>query len=107
MSVSSLNATRIVLSEWSSFVDAFPGAASATGHAIAIALPCALLFGLIGLWFWRRWAVWWLAVVTLATIAFDLVARGPLMHVCAALGSAVLMACAIYANRRRFGFSAA
>lgn len=105
MLLSTLNALRIVLTRWSDFVLAFPGAASPVGHAMAIALPAALILGLLGVLSWRRWAVWWLAATALATVAFDLLARGPWLHLGAALVSAALMAFAIRANARRFGFN--
>jgi hypothetical protein len=106
MTLSTLNALRIVLSDWPGFVTSFPGAASAGGRAAAIALPLALLAAIFGLWRWRRWGVWLLIVATVSTLAFDLLARGPWLHALAALLATAVSALLILWNRGRYGFTA-
>jgi hypothetical protein len=49
MALPTLNALRIVLTDWPTFIDVFPAAASNAGKLFAIALPLALLVAFIGL----------------------------------------------------------
>jgi hypothetical protein len=106
MALSTLNALRIVLTEWPEFAAAFPGAASPAGRVVALLLSALLLVAIIGLWRWRRWGLYLLIVATMATLAFDLVARGPWLHVAAALASTVISAALLWWNRDRDGVSA-
>jgi hypothetical protein len=102
MALSALNALRIVLSEWSAFVAAFPGTNSAMGRPLAVSLPILLLAALAGVWFWRRWALWLLAAVVMATLAFDIATDGPMMHLAAAIFSGLISAGLLWWNRGRF-----
>ncbi len=106
VALSTLNALRIVLADWPGFVASFPEADAAGGRPAAIALPLALLVAMWGLWRWRRWGVWLLLATTAATLAFDLLARGPWLHALAAAVSAVTTAALIFWNRGRYGFTA-
>lgn len=106
MALSTLNALRIVLADWPGFVASFPAADATGGRIAAIALPLALLVAIFALWRWRRWGVGLLIVATAATLAFDLLARGPWLHALAAAVSAVATAALIVWNRDRYGFTA-
>lgn len=106
MALSTLNALRIVVLEWPAFAAAFPGAASPAGRIAALVLPTLLLIAVVGLWRLRRWGLWLLIVVTLATLAFDLAARGPWLHLAAALASTAISAALLWWNRDRYGVSA-
>jgi hypothetical protein len=106
MALSTLNALRIVIGDWPAFVAAFPGAAVAGGRALAIVLPLMLLVALSGAWRWRRWGVWLLGAVCVLTLAFDVLARGPWLHLIAAAGSTAVSAALIVWNRKRYGFGA-
>jgi hypothetical protein len=106
MAVSTLNALRIVLTEWPAFAVAFPGAASPAGRAVALLLPALLLIAVVGLWRWRRWGLCLLIAATVATLAFDLAARGPWLHLAAALASTAISAALLWWNRDRYGLSA-
>lgn len=102
MALSTANALRIVAVGWPGFLKFFPGAGSSTMHALAIALPIALLIALGGLWLARRWAVIAAAGTTVATVLFDLLARGPWLHLAAALVSSTVLALLLWWNRGRF-----
>lgn len=102
VALSTGNALRVVLTDWPQFVAAFPGAASLAGRACAIALPVSLLLSLLGLWRFRRWGLWLIGATTVATFGFDLWARGPKLHLAAAVLSVFVMAAAGWPHRRRF-----
>lgn len=102
MALSTANALRIVLWEWPVFAAAFPGASSLGGKALAIVLPSMLLAALIGLWCWRRWALWVLAFATVATLVFDIAMHGPVLHLAAATVSSLLLGYMLWLNRGAF-----
>lgn len=102
MAASTLNALRIVLTDRDGFAMAFPGAEGPVGRALAIALPLALLLSIVGLWRWRRWGLWLLAAAGIATLAFDVLADGPRLHLAAALASLLISAALVAWNRDGF-----
>lgn len=102
MALSTANALRIVLWEWPMFEAAFPGVSSPGGKALAIVLPSMLLAALIGLWCWRRWALWLLAFATVATLIFDIAMHGPVLHLAAATVSTLVLWYALWLNRGVF-----
>jgi hypothetical protein len=106
IALSTLDALWIVLGDWPGFVASFPRVDAAGGRAVAIALPLLLLVAIFGLWRWRRWGVRLLIVATAATLAFDLFARGPWLHMLAAVVSTAVSAGLVLWNRNRYGFTA-
>lgn len=102
MSLSTLNALRIVLTDWPGFARSFPGAEVPIGRGLATTLPLLLLVSLAGLWRWRRWALQLLVIATVATLAFDAIARGPWLHMVAAVVSLAISAALLWWNRDGF-----
>lgn len=102
MALSTLNALRIVLTDWPGFARSFPGAEGPVGRELAMVLPLLLLIALAGLWRWRRWALQLLVIATVATLGFDAIARGPRLHMIAAAVSLAISAALLWWNRDGF-----
>lgn len=101
LAASTLNGVFVALMRRSAFLEAFPGA---TGVVLGVFIGTAAigLGSLVGLWLWRRWALWLFGAVGLVIVGLDLAARGPRLHMLAAVVSTLLVLGLSYPVRKRF-----
>lgn len=90
------------LSNRPAFVASFPRAASPGVYGAFFVVAAFGIVALIGLWGWRRWALTLYAVVALATLAIDRLARAPAAHEAAVVTGATAIFLLAYINRERF-----
>lgn len=84
------------------FVEAFPGASSPVLYGSFLFVAAAGCVALAGLWYWRRWALWLYAVLAVAGVVLDIVARAPTAHQLTVVTAAVVVLGLAYLNRDRF-----
>ena len=101
LAASTMNGLALALRGRSAFLAAFPGA---TGVVFALLIGTSVigLASLAGLWWWRLWALWMFGTVGLVISGLDVMARGPKLHILAALASTLLVLGLAYPVRERF-----
>jgi len=85
------------------FQNSFPGASTPVVYAAFLVVAGGGFLALIGLWYWRRWAVVLYGGLTVASLVLDVIARAPVVHQIAVVLGASAVLTLVYVNRARFG----
>lgn len=100
----SLNAIYIAIVRHSEFIVSFPGAIGGVYLGL-LGVAVAGLAALVGLWFWRRWAVAAFLGLGVVAVVLDVFARAPLAHQIATATATLVVTVLVYSLRERFSNS--
>ncbi|MFN8580478.1 MAG: hypothetical protein U0163_05795 [Gemmatimonadaceae bacterium] len=98
---STLSGVIFAHTHYREFAEAFPG----MDHTVFTLMMLSATVGiasLVGLWFWRRWAVWIYGLVGVDVVVLDVLARGPVLHIATAVVSTLVVLGLCYRLRGRF-----